>query len=32
MFHNVNIMYITEKCEYVFVQNQKKVALRLCGK
>ena len=26
-------MYITEKCEYVFVQNQmKKVVLRVCGK
>lgn len=23
-FQDVNIMYITEKCEYVFVQNQTK--------
>lgn len=28
----VNMMYITDKCEYVFVQNQqKKVVLRVCG-
>lgn len=28
----VNMMYITDKCEYVFVQNQqRKVVLRVCG-